>query len=396
MATMSIGAALLALALILTLGKQTGPELSRAFRSPSGRQLFSVSLVLTAVLALSLVVALVFPLRIGEHGPTVHFIKDLAKVWYLFWPLVLFLALNHLRKDERETVLRTWIIVFGVLSAVGVLQFFIGWPRPQVIPGNESHFHTTIFLGHHLSVASVFIFPFFVVLDLIATKVNDSRLGFSRGMLFAIAGVGLLALFGTYSRMLWLALPIGLLVWAYSALRGKGKLRVYGLVLLIAALGIGSQLPAVQQRIHATMGVSERQELWKTNFEFLKQRPITGVGFRHNEELSYYFLQQRSNGQYFFSGHAHNNLIDLLGGAGILGALAWIAWWWVVLSIGFRASRFPESLFVRGILCAILVFHLNGLTQVNFWEGKVQHQLSWMLAWLLLWAESRSENRVQT
>ena len=27
-----------------------------------------------------------------------------------------------------------------------------------------------------------------------------------------------------------------------------------------------------------------------------------------------------------FSGHAHNNLLDLLGGTGLLGAIAWIAW----------------------------------------------------------------------
>ncbi|MBU6376699.1 MAG: hypothetical protein KGQ59_11925, partial [Bdellovibrionales bacterium] len=41
----------------------------------------------------------------------------------------------------------------------------------------------------------------------------------------------------------------------------------------------------------------------------------------------------------------------------------------------------------RAWLAAFIVFHLNGLTQVNFWEGKVQHQLFWVVAWVLFWRQ---------
>jgi hypothetical protein len=37
----------------------------------------------------------------------------------------------------------------------------------------------------------------------------------------------------------------------------------------------------------------------------------------------------------------------------------------------------------RGLFCAWIVLHLNGLTQVNVWEGKVEHQMAWALAWAL-------------
>jgi len=85
-----------------------------------------------------------------------------------------------------------------------------------------------------------------------------------------------------------------------------------------------------------------------------------------------------------FSGHAHNNLIDMLGGTGAIGTAAWLFWCAVVLVITLRAAR-KNAGFARGLLCAWIVFHINGLTQVNFWDAKVEHQMAWMLAWTLSW-----------
>ena len=46
----------------------------------------------------------------------------------------------------------------------------------------------------------------------------------------------------------------------------------------------------------------------------------------------------------------------------------------------------------KGWACAWIVFHLNGLTQVNFWEAKVQHQMAWVIAWSLLFAGMPKES----
>jgi hypothetical protein len=50
---------------------------------------------------------------------------------------------------------------------------------------------------------------------------------------------------------------------------------------------------------------------------------------------------------------------------------------------GVRVAGYNLS---YGILSALIVFQINGLTQVNFWEAKVQHQLMWMVGWILFGA----------
>ena len=83
----------------------------------------------------------------------------------------------------------------------------------------------------------------------------------------------------------------------------------------------------------------------------------------------------------------------MLGGTGLLGALAWLAWCWVTLKILWRGFKNPVSQsFAWGLLCAWLVFQINGLTQVNFWEGKVMHQMMWVVAWSLLWVVQKPED----
>ena len=38
------------------------------------------------------------------------------------------------------------------------------------------------------------------------------------------------------------------------------------------------QVPAIRNRAMNGMGITDRVELWKINFEFFKRRPLTGVG----------------------------------------------------------------------------------------------------------------------
>jgi O-antigen ligase len=149
-----------------------------------------------------------------------------------------------------------------------------------------------------------------------------------------------------------------------------------------------SQIPGIQRRLRDGMGIGERHELWLANWEFFKNRPLLGVGWRQNQELSGYYLMDKYQQTHVFSGHAHNNLLDLLGGTGALGTLAWLAWsFWVIRILWMKSTRQTEEepWFGRGLVCAWVVFHLNGLTQVNFWEGKVQHQMAWVIAWSLFW-----------
>jgi O-antigen ligase len=156
--------------------------------------------------------------------------------------------------------------------------------------------------------------------------------------------------------------------------------------------GIGVALwqsPTVQERIRNPMGISTRFELWKWNFELFQERPIFGVGWRRSEAFVHALLKERlpdpEQRKSVFVGHAHNNGIEMLSGTGLFGSLVWFLYVIFPLGIGYRYRRTPgfSSAVLWGAACAWIVFLLNGLTQVNFWEGKVMHQWAFALGVLL-------------
>jgi len=352
----------------------------------------------SGLLALACILSLVFarwnPIE-GLEPAAVRWGKDLFKLWYFLWPPVLAALLFRLTNAQQGRILKIWLVVFGVISLIGVQQFWTGWPRIQPIPHLPGHFHSTLFLGHHLSVASIWIFPFFVALSAALSRAQDGlahQLGLSRRVLLGLAAVGGLTLFLGFSRMLWLALPVGMLAlvflktaprrrWRYTLLTGVGA---------AAACVALFQLPMIRERLLHSMGTKERFDLWLANAELFRQRPFTGAGWHHNLELAGQILRRWHFGQEVFVGHAHNNVLEVLGGTGLIGLVGWLGWnVWLARTL-WRQSQVSSALagwrreLAQGSLAAFVVFHLNGFTQVNFWEGKVQHQVSWVVAWSLL------------
>lgn len=355
MAAMSIGAAVLFLAIVLNTKKQ---NFKIEIKRKKVKVYLYLSLFLTGACAISLLYAKINPLRFDGKFSQIHFFADMAKLWYLFWPILLVIGLKQLTDQQRQKVFQIWMWAFIALCVLGVFQYFFGWPRPHRIPGNEDRFHAVIFMGHHLSVASIFIFPLFVALDL---------------KKYIWVALGCLLVFLTYSRMVWVALPIGLLCWALRTLPLKKAAVVLGALATMSL--VAYQQPTIKKRLHDGVGVDSRRLLWQVNLDFFKQRPVTGVGWMHNHELYGIYMNEKSPSPWNFIGHAHNNLIQMLSGTGIIGTVAWLCWVGFILAVAWKVSP--------GFFAAWVVFHVNGLTQVNFWEAKVQHQMAWIVALLL-------------
>lgn len=387
MAGMSVGAGLLALALagvsLRDRGRMSGlPAALRAeVARPDSRFYLAASFGLAIACVVSLLAALVRPPVYAGAMSEVHFFKDAAKLWYLFWPFLLAPFLRRLPEDSRRTILRVWLVTFFVISILGVFQFFTGFPRAQVIPGHAPYFHAVLLFGHHLSTASIWIFPCFAALDLATDARGPERTGLARGFLWLSAALGLVVLFLTYSRMAWIATPLALLVWLLLRLPRKPALLV-GLA-CFAALAGAYQVPGIRTRLNDPMGSMTRYQLWEANLTFFKDRPLNGVGWRHNQELSGPYLVDKLKSAEVFSGHAHNVVLDFLGGVGALGLAAWVIWMAAVMRPLWRARRTEAGFLANGFLCAWLAFLVNGLTQVNFWEAKVEHQMAWVVAWTL-------------
>lgn len=387
MAAMSIGAGIFLGCLIYGTG---GPralwgKLVEASREPAIRIYLWLAVALAAACALSLVSGSLSPMGYGGKFVQIDLAKDLPKLWYLFWPLPLVLGWRAMSEATKTRTLRTWLLFFGLISIVGIVQYFIGWPRPQGIPGT-THYHATMFLGHHLSTASIWIFPFFICLDGAWKSSLAEKLGLPRLALAILALLSATTLMLTWSRILWVALPAAILVWVWLSLPRRVSV---SLTLLVAvAMAFASQHPVIQARYADKYGFVTRFDLWQANFEFFKERPIFGVGWRHNNELSGYYLMDKLQTDDVFSGHAHSTPLDFLGGTGALGTLAYLAWSIGVLILLFRPGT--PAVLRHALFCAWVAFHINGLTQLNFWEGKVTHQMMIALALALAWRERKT------
>jgi O-antigen ligase len=355
----------------------------------SGTLIFS-SALLAASIIISLLTGWLYPLTFENDGVSFHPFKDSLKLAYFALPFIWGATLGLLGPAHRERFILVWTGFAGLLGVLSIVQFFTGFPHAQPIPTSPPYFHATLFFGHHLSTASILIFPFFVAL----ARGTEGPRRVRDGLLALLIGT---ALFLSYSRMAWIALPLGLGVFLLKYINRRSLMRlvlVSGLILAVAA-PLAWKVPAIRERISNPMGISTRLELWKINIGFFTQRPWFGVGFRKNQALTHAWTKAhipdpevRKN---FFVGHAHNNLIDMLSGTGIAGTLSWLFWNAVVLGIAWRGSRASgfEGQIAWGIFCAWIVLHLNGLTQVNFWEGKVMHQWTFALGILLAFVRTR-------
>ncbi len=346
------------------------------------RWYFWVSVFFVAMCFISLAGLIIFPVEFNHETVTIHWVKDLGKNWYFILPPLFGVAWLRLSEIQRKTVLRAWFLSFGVLSIVGIFQIFTGWPRAQTNPLLPGFFHTTLLFGHHLSTANIFIFPFFAILDSLIQK----KPILSKPILWSFFILGLVVLFFTYSRTLWVALPLGFIFWAFLRLPARASI-VSSVVVLTSTVAL-TKLPIVQTRIQNLMGVHTRFAIWKANFDFFRLRPFTGIGFGKNHDLyTLYFREKNPSIQDFFTGHAHNIYLENLAGLGVLGSIAWFLWMGVIFKCLFYCLKSTrDEILSRGLLSAWIVFLINGLTQVNFWEAKVLHQIMWITGIILFQA----------
>ncbi len=385
MATMNIGAVILVCCLFMERGgiQRFFADLQELSEIPLFRNYSLVSIILGLACFLSLASAYWYPLNFDGHTLSSDWFKDLLKLWYFPWPIFLWIGWRRLSEGQQATVLKSWFLTFGILSWIGLLQIFSGWPRFQPNPLLPGFFHPTLFLGHHLSVANIWIFPFFALLEFIVSKKRRDEIRIPKSILLIFLISGFLVLIFTYSRTLWFALPIGLGHWILK--KGSFKKVIFSLCALCFFTAFMLKMPLFEQRLKNHMGIEERVSLWKANLEFFKNRPIFGVGFLKNQELSgYYFQSKYPDRKDFFIGHAHNVYLEVLAGLGGFGFLAWLLWiGWFFMALKQGGVESKVFSFYPGLSSAWIVFLVNGLTQVNFWEGKVLHQIMWIVGMTL-------------
>ncbi len=356
----------------------------------------------------SLAMAALHPISYAGREPEVT-LHGFHKIWFMLIPCITLPSFFLLKVSDQKKwlvhLIHFYIGMTLLLAPLAVIQYFTGWPISLPLPVVENRFHAVLLLGHHLSVASILPFPTLIAFGLWLSHLQTQASFQRKAFYFSSFVAGTLCLFLSYARTAWLMLPLTLI--ALLLIKLKGRLRLILVLLTLITPALLSLHPAVKERITRNVGISERLELWKVNLAYFQDRPFYGIGWLKTQEMSEFYFKQQDPHHYTgkFWGHAHNNFFEMLGGTGLIGALAFLIFSFWTLRFANRTRKLAiqkQNHFIEGaalgLFAALIMLHLNGLTNVTFWEGKVMHSQMFaltLLFWLRLASEKHTLNQVQ-
>jgi O-antigen ligase len=242
--------------------------------------------------------------------------------------------------------------------------------------------------NHHLTFSNIFL--------LYACWLSALGLGMSS----ALRGLGafyFLLCFWTQSRIAWVALPACMLVLLSANRWKKFLLSVGGVLVLLGVLYLTDI--GFRERIYRTFYTPEgyfftyRFHLWKANWIMFLENPFLGIGYNNNERFVRFYFDKLYGHHGFFSGHAHNEILQILSTTGILGFLGFFWMWGSVFSKLFKVMQTAltdwEKWAARGLIAGFIGFHIQGLTQWNFGDAEVLHNIMFFFG-ISAWLSSRS------
>ena len=381
MAGMGIGGGIFLLTsavLLFRSWKRGGAEMLGYFRSSAWAYL---SLAYFLVSLLSLWIANANPL-VPEMPMG---FAELKKFHYFLYPPLVALALLQSSDElEEHSLWRVWGVVGTLLGLTAIAQFWASeifpaeWLENRFFRriGTTPRFHAQGIMYFHLSFASCM--SFLAGLGLARAlwpRLHDTRS--SRALWAGLGFLSMLAVFYSYSRISFFAMAALL---AFLCFLKRPLWGVIAALLLVVAGGVAWQKSETLQRrwIDTQVGNQERVLMWESAWTMFRDRPLTGVGFGRTGEHSPAYATRILGYRPQFTSHAHNNVLDALGSTGILGFLCYLLWWGLLFWIAvraFRASPSEERWLPAAVLAGFVAFQINGITQINFWDGKSETML---------------------
>jgi O-antigen ligase len=178
--------------------------------------------------------------------------------------------------------------------------------------------------------------------------------------LYLTWAINLFGLYTTYTRGAWLAFFIAL---PFYFIKSSKKI-FFILVFTFAILGSGLYLIAGKNVIRPQSDI-ERVSQWKAAYKGFTERPVLGLGYLNFMSQSVAIKKRHHIEADYYSGHAHNNYLEMLADTGVLGFVFFVIWqifWFMEL---FKRKDFLSYL----LLPLIVTFIVGGLTQATFTLG---------------------------
>lgn len=280
-------------------------------------------------------------------------------------------------KDQRGICFIGWWTVLVCSILVGGARFFFpdafAWLGDFGYPGRLSGFYGQVMTFSYIlqfsvvSVAALVIYPeiygrltkipYWVLFPVILIAGWGQYFSYSRGAILSVAiGIGLLSLLHS-RRMVVAAVALAIAAgsYAYSDSYGKNGTPLY-----------------------FTARDPVRVSQWKTASLTFLEHPIFGVGYRTFEqrclELQVCYgigpskpvIENGVERRVYFSGHAHNNILEAFASSGVLGGIGFLAF---VFLWARECWSVPEVR--RFFMPLIAVFLVSGFFENTFFDSEV-------------------------
>ncbi|MBI4402531.1 MAG: O-antigen ligase family protein [Deltaproteobacteria bacterium] len=292
-----------------------------------------------------------------------------------------------------------FVAVYGICQHFIPLDIFRPAGKKIVLYAIDDQKLGSLVLGtfnHHLTFANIYLLyaGLFLALGLFYFPAK-------KWLLLHGALLCLLCIW-TESRAAWIATPV------VVAIVASGKSKKVGLIALASVIGVLLVVYATdkgfQQRFQRTFiqqddfyNLGPRTRLWIAQWHMFKQHPILGVGWNNNERQAKQYVDKLfPEIRERFYGHAHSTPLQILSTTGLLGFGCYL-WLWVeifsTLSQALRkiTKRKIEWWLALALLGGFFGFHIQGLTQWNFGDAEVTHNL--VFFWAVLAAQVHVRNR---
>jgi len=354
-------------------------------RRPNADGVVSRSVRLSTVfLGLFLLVMLVSILIHRENYE--NFAKDLKKLRHLLVPLVCLVPLwmrTHLR-GNWESFLKWgtvfWVFAIGLSSLVGLSGHFFGFNPFRSFEIQEYSRVSGVY-GMPMTFAYSMQFSFLLLAAIFLNFDSFRRIfppawaGTVKWGMLLIAGVSGAALYFSYTRGAVLGVMSGLLV----ILLVKRSWRFLSVVGLLALAGI-VQGTLTDARYFTSQASSNNQRVsqWRASFLVFLDNPVKGIGYRQFErqggELKakmglpkdHVLEEDGKSVPVYFKSHSHNNYLESLVSAGVLGGLFFLGFCWSWVVEMYKAS-IGKSVF----LPVVVAFMVTGFFESFFFDSEV-------------------------
>jgi len=344
----------------------------------------------------------------------------MADAGKLRWVPLLYALTYFWSKLERRTVEKVvkWYFVVAVIAALySVEQFFFGielFRSREVVRYLNGVYRATGFFHMSLTFAYVIGIAGFVAAGRLWTLPVKQMFYKTNGLWLAGAVAGVVGCVTSLTRGSWIAL-VGT---AFIILFMVAPKRLLSLsVAVMVMLGLGLSFNSyLKTRIASIVDLNEstnqhRLIIWQSQWEIVKAHPWLGVGYTDSGLVAPDYLERARGftptdvdafyqrvgiGRDDFKTHAHNNFLYTWAGSGIFALICYLMFSWYFLRLAWTSyRRFAsggDALFASlalGIFGSQIFFHIGGLTECNFFDGEVNHNL--IFIWSMLASLFRNE-----